>query len=36
VGDKPLSEIGQVVVHKTHLLSQWATSKVKWQCKIKK
>jgi hypothetical protein len=22
VGDKPLPEIGQVVVHKTHLLSQ--------------
>jgi hypothetical protein len=28
--------IGQVVVHKTHLLSQWATSKVRQHCKIEK
>jgi hypothetical protein len=35
-GDKMLPEIGQVVVHKTHLMSQWATSKVKWCCKIEK
>jgi hypothetical protein len=36
VGDKPLPEIGQVVVHKDHLLSQWITPKVKWYCKIEK
>jgi hypothetical protein len=36
VGDKLLPEIEQVAVHKTHLLSQWATSKVKWHCKIEK
>jgi hypothetical protein len=35
-GDKPLPKIGQVEVHKAHLLSQWATSKVKWHCKIEK
>jgi hypothetical protein len=35
-GDKPLSEIEQVAVHKAHLLSQWATCKVKWHCKIEK
>jgi hypothetical protein len=35
-GDKLLPEIGQVVVHKAHFLSQWATSKVKWCCKIEK
>jgi hypothetical protein len=36
VGDKMLPEIGQVAVHKAHFLSQWATSKVKWCCKIEK
>jgi hypothetical protein len=36
VGDKPLPEIGQIEVHKAHLLSQWATSKVKQHCKIEK
>jgi hypothetical protein len=36
VGDKPLPEIGQVVVHKAHLLSQKATSKVNQHCKIEK
>jgi hypothetical protein len=35
-GDKLLPEIGQVAIHKDHLLSQWATSKVKWHCKIEK
>jgi hypothetical protein len=35
-GDKPLPEAGQVVDHKAHFLSQWATSKVKWLCKIEK
>jgi hypothetical protein len=34
--DKLLPEIGQVAVHKVHLLSQWATSKVKQHCKIEK
>jgi hypothetical protein len=33
-GDKPLPEIRQVSLHKAHLLSQRATSKVKQQCKI--
>jgi hypothetical protein len=36
VGDKLLLKIGQVVVQKAHLLSQWATSKVKQPCKIEK
>jgi hypothetical protein len=35
-GNKPLSEIGQVAVHKAQLLSQWGTYKVKWHCKIEK
>jgi hypothetical protein len=35
-GDKPLPEIEQVAVHKDHLLSQWATSKIKEHCKIEK
>jgi hypothetical protein len=35
-GDKPLPEIEQVVVHKAHLLSHWATSKVKRCYKIEK
>jgi hypothetical protein len=33
-GDKP-PEIGQIAVHKAHLL-MWATSKVKQCCKIEK
>jgi hypothetical protein len=33
-GDKPLSEVGQVADHKAHLSSHWATTKVKWSCKI--
>jgi hypothetical protein len=33
VGDKPLLEARQVADHKGHLLSQWATPKVKWLCK---
>jgi hypothetical protein len=36
VGDKLLPEIWQIVDHKSHLLSQWATSKVKQCCKIEK
>jgi hypothetical protein len=36
VGDKLLPEIGQIAVHKAHLLSQWATSKVKRCCKMEK
>jgi hypothetical protein len=36
LGDKLLPEIGQVVDHKAHLLSQWATPKVKHLCKIEK
>jgi hypothetical protein len=36
VGDKPLPEVGQVADHKAHLLSQWATPKVKQFCKIEK
>jgi hypothetical protein len=36
VGDKLLPEIGQIVFHKDHLLSPWATHKVKWCCKIEK
>jgi hypothetical protein len=36
VGDKPLPEVGQVAVHKAHLLSQSATLNVKWLCKIEK
>jgi hypothetical protein len=36
VGDKPLPEIGQIEVHKAHVLNQWATSKVKQLCKIEK
>jgi hypothetical protein len=35
-GDKPLCEIEQIAVHKVHLLSQWATSKVKQCGKIEK
>jgi hypothetical protein len=35
-GDKSLHEIGEVAVHKAHLLSHWETSKVKWHCKIEK
>jgi hypothetical protein len=31
-----LPEIEQTVVHKAHLLSLWATSKVKQLCKIEK
>jgi hypothetical protein len=36
VDDKPLLEKGQVVAHKAHLLSQWATAKVKQHWKIEK
>jgi hypothetical protein len=36
VGDKLLPEIRQIAVHKAHLLSQWAISKVRWHCKIEK
>jgi hypothetical protein len=35
-GDKLLPEIGQVVVHKAHLLRQWARYKVKQCCKLEK
>jgi hypothetical protein len=35
-GDKPLPEIGQIAVHKAHLLSHWATFKVKQHFKIEK
>jgi hypothetical protein len=35
-GDKPLPEVGQVVDHKTHLLRQRATPKIKLLCKIEK
>jgi hypothetical protein len=35
-GDKPLPETEQVAVHKAHLLSQRAMSKVKRCCKIEK
>jgi hypothetical protein len=36
VGDKPLFKIRQMEVHKAHLLSQGATSKVKQHCKVEK
>jgi hypothetical protein len=35
-GDKPLPKIEQVAVHKTHILSQWATLKIKQHCKNEK
>jgi hypothetical protein len=34
--DKLMFEMGQLAVHKAHLLSQQTTSKVKWHCKIEK
>jgi hypothetical protein len=36
VGDKPLPEIGQVLVYRAHLLSQWATFKVQQYWKTEK
>jgi hypothetical protein len=36
VGNKPLSEAGQVVDHRVHLLSQWATPKAKLSHKTEK
>jgi hypothetical protein len=36
MSDKLLPEIGQISVHRAHLLSQGAASKVKEHCKIEK